>query len=505
MKKEILKLSSIKFILIVIIVASVSLLLAATVYLSKHSKISLPVLTRSSGGNTEILTPIIETPSADALPDDKESDIATTKDPVFPGAGVPAAALVHRFSQPDGYVFCAILVGDERQHAYYLADCDLDYFEQARDIEIYKGEDNYWRYKKNNTVIIARDTCALAPAAYAVQCKEVNFWLDQKISEWKPKEYKPMVFGAMNNIPMNGLSYEFADEYERGIEETGIDFIRTDLPKFSDAVRETEALANLSKLIKSAQSRGKKVMIGNNVNGDKEYFGTKSISWAEYSEKQKEYLRTAANFNPDYIAVILEPVVVVDPKVNKYRYLNFKESVTPKMWGKLIKESISIIKAIDSNIKTAIGIIPQNQYEQEFFAEVLNSKIDIVGVDIYGISGVDATDKILIPEWKSTGGTKEFWIMETWAGGIEFEGSVDQLWKKDIDGKWLKAMAYYSQQNDIKGMNVFYSKHFFSYDKVVINDIERLREAIKTSRTSVFYVYKRLIEEIKNGLTVKQD
>ncbi|MBU4299725.1 MAG: hypothetical protein ABIF85_01605 [Nanoarchaeota archaeon] len=423
----------------------------------------------------------------------------TGKPPII--QGVPAAAIVHQYEQPDGFKLCAILIGDENLHTYYLADCNLDYDNQKRDTEIYKGGDDYWRYK-NGTIIgeLPQDTCASAPEKYKVDCEKTDIWLDQKILEWKPVVYKPMLFGAMNNAPLNGLSYEFSDEYERAIEETGVDFVRMDIPKFSDTTRETEALANLSKLVKSAQSRGKKVMIGNNANGDKEYFGGKSLSWSEYSEKQKEYLRAAANIKPDYIAVILEPVVAVDPKVNAYRYLNFNESVTPKMWVVLVNETIDIIKSIDPNIKTAIGIIPQNPYDRQFFTGVLSSKIDIVGVDIYGISGFDATEIVLVPEWKASGGAKEFWIMETWAGGIEFEGSVDREWKKHMDVKWLKAMAYYSQKDNLSGINPFYSKHFFAYDSETIKDIAKFFNALKTNRTSTFYAYRDLMSEFKRNL-----
>ncbi|MFH1127675.1 MAG: hypothetical protein ABIG84_04715 [archaeon] len=66
---------------------------------------------------------------------------------------VPAAPLVHRLAQPDGSEFCAILVGDENWNTFYLAECDLTYDEQMRSIEIYKGDDGYWKHKSDDTLI----------------------------------------------------------------------------------------------------------------------------------------------------------------------------------------------------------------------------------------------------------------------------------------------------------------------------------------------------------------
>lgn len=70
---------------------------------------------------------------------------------------VPAAPIVHIMSQPNGFKFCEILVGDENWHTNYLADCSLSYGEQKQTVEIYQGSDGYWRYKNNDTIIGIRN------------------------------------------------------------------------------------------------------------------------------------------------------------------------------------------------------------------------------------------------------------------------------------------------------------------------------------------------------------
>lgn len=78
---------------------------------------------------------------------------------VVPSANrVTAAPIVHNTTQPDGYIFCSILVGDENRHTNYLADCSQGYENQKRTIEIYLERDGYWRYKSNNTVIAKENT-----------------------------------------------------------------------------------------------------------------------------------------------------------------------------------------------------------------------------------------------------------------------------------------------------------------------------------------------------------
>jgi len=68
---------------------------------------------------------------------------------------VPAAPIVHNMSQPNGFKFCTIVVGDENWHVNYLADCGLGYDEnnQNRTAEIYEGKDGYWRFKSNDTIL----------------------------------------------------------------------------------------------------------------------------------------------------------------------------------------------------------------------------------------------------------------------------------------------------------------------------------------------------------------
>lgn len=337
-----------------------------------------------------------------------------------------------------------------------------------------------------------QNPCDSAPSEHRLQCEQMNAWLDQKLVEWKPAVYEPMMFGTMNNLLIYGISYEIADEYEKAVEETNVDFVRMDIPKLNG---NTKPMEDLGKMTKSIQGRGKKVMILNNANGDKMYFGDGPISWNQYSEKQKEFVRAAASFRPEYITVAAEPSVASD--FEHERRLSFAEVITPDMWVKLISEMAVIAMKESPGSKIAISIMPQNSFEQSILKGAVNEQnIDIVGLNVYGPESFEAMNNSIIPEWRVAKISKELWLIETWLG---FEGSEDQPWKKDLDSKWVRTMAYYSQQNNISGMNLFFSKHFFAYEKDTIYNMDEFREAIKTQRTPAFYAYKSVIEEIKNN------
>lgn len=70
---------------------------------------------------------------------------------------VTAAPTVHNTTQPNGYKFCAILIGDEHASSVHLADCNLSFDENLGRAEIYEGSDGYWRFKNNDTIIGIRD------------------------------------------------------------------------------------------------------------------------------------------------------------------------------------------------------------------------------------------------------------------------------------------------------------------------------------------------------------
>ncbi|MBU3957969.1 MAG: hypothetical protein KKB25_02755, partial [Nanoarchaeota archaeon] len=66
---------------------------------------------------------------------------------------ITAAPIVHNATQPNGFEFCLIVVGDEHVRSVYLADCNLSFDENLGGAEIYEGTDGYWRFKSNDTII----------------------------------------------------------------------------------------------------------------------------------------------------------------------------------------------------------------------------------------------------------------------------------------------------------------------------------------------------------------
>lgn len=68
-------------------------------------------------------------------------------------AAVTAAPIVHNTTQPNGFEFCLIVIGDEHTSSVRLADCNLSFDENLGRAEIYEGTDGYWRFKNNDTII----------------------------------------------------------------------------------------------------------------------------------------------------------------------------------------------------------------------------------------------------------------------------------------------------------------------------------------------------------------
>ncbi len=315
---------------------------------------------------------------------------------------------------------------------------------------------------------------------------KINIWLDQKIIEWKPVEYKPMNFGVYHVFASDDMfvksNTEFDNKFLDAIEEVNPDivvlYIRPN-SYFSQKER-------YDALINKIRIDGKKLFIGAR-------FDDVNMDFNEYSNALENYTRNIiAGIKPDYFGIVIEPQTME----KKYNF-----TVTDEQWIILVDKIAKLSKQLSSTTKTvADGHVEELNFLQ--LASKLDS-VDIIGFNIYGKAGIYPEYSGYLGNGDVVGNSidfvnsngKETWIVETWTSALvtpqQRERST-QDFMKPIDAKWIRLLTYYAQRHNMKTIVPFYTGKFIYYgeDSIELEDTLNMG-----NRTPIFYEYKSVIEE----------
>lgn len=365
---------------------------------------------------------------------------------------------------------------------------------------------NLWKYTEKS-----QNLCNSVPAQYKTRCEQGNAWLDQKLVEWRPQTYKPMLFGSrisMASYPNPSLMIDYYNDIVlKDLElqiETGADIITIEwYYSLSTLEKNNDLLDAYDKLMNEIKKRNKKIMIADSSEES-------NLTWNEWKQKYKSQVKfLTERWKPDYYVVVFEP----DNYMGRFTSTPVKprftdpESATTEEWVDFTKELVKAVKDTNPNTRTAIALSSPGFYEpylnydpRKYFIESAKiDGLDILGFDIFlGPNPENAFRQVedLISKTKSSG--KEHWVIGTW-GPIEQAGSILGKARETIDAKFLKLVHYFAQNNGFGGVGDIFGTHLFISYNLSKSSAEVKKFYDKGARTQPFYVYKSIIEEVKNN------
>ncbi|MCG2724012.1 hypothetical protein L6303_04670, partial [archaeon] len=331
--------------------------------------------------------------------------------------------------------------------------------------------------------------CASAPTEYMSLCEQKVAWLDQKLVEWKPVEYKAMDFDVYHVYASDNMFVKTNSDIDAKMLDA---ILEVDPDTVLLYIRPKEYFSQkerYDKLINKIRDSGKKLFIGAR-------FDDIEMNFNSYDKALSDYTKNIiALIKPDYYGIVIEPETM------EIKY-NFDASDAD--WKGLVGRIAGLSKQLSPNTKTAVA---GHKEELSFLRIVSDIKdLDIVGFDIYGMEGIYSEYSGYLGKGDVVGSAidyanskgKETWILETWTSAMitsqQTAISVKEF-MKPIDAKWLRLMIYYAQMHNMKAIAPFYTGKFVYYG----SDQNEFVSALNNKqRTPAFYAYKSVIEEIRN-------
>lgn len=339
----------------------------------------------------------------------------------------------------------------------------------------------------NSTPDVLKNPCAEASSVDEDSCEKLNSWLDKKLVEWKPAEYKPMDFAAYHTLAsfpnVINVDLDLLQKYTAGLEETGADTITIYMHGTPFLKNDSKTISKWDAVVAKIKSDGKKLHIAYIP----DVKGSGLTDWASYKSVEmsavKEIMKKYAS---DSIVVLNEPSTIE-------RDLSFKP--TTEQWTELVNDSANLVKISNPKIKVNIQITGGDLLYFDSLISVRN--IDGVGFNIYGVRSFE-TFASYIASVKKAG--KEPLISETWKM-FKDNQKYDEM--DSLDAKWIRVAAYYAQRNSMISINPFFTFYFFIFPAEIRNHssfLDKLESNIEYgSRTESFREYNLIIEEIKNN------
>ena len=325
------------------------------------------------------------------------------------------------------------------------------------------------------------------PTAYREKYIEITSWLDQKLIDWKPKEYQPLNFGAYHVFASDEMFVKSNEEIDLKIlevlEQTNSDIIVLYIRPSSYFSQK----ARYDKLINKIRSNGKKLFIGAR-------FDEVKMDFKEYEKELTDYtINIIAAIKPEYFGVLIEPRTM--EKRNGF-------TASDEEWTKMVERISDQSKQLSPGTKT---VASGHKEELKFLEMASNIKsLDIIGIDLYFNDGTYNEYSGYLGKGDIIGNTidyanskgKETWILETWASdptvGREIQKVSNQPFMMSIDAKWLRLMTYYAQKHNMTVIVPFFTGKFVAYTD---NAEDFIKDLNNNERTPVFYEYKNLIQE----------
>ncbi|MBU4289717.1 MAG: hypothetical protein KKG09_00485 [Verrucomicrobia bacterium] len=329
------------------------------------------------------------------------------------------------------------------------------------------------------------------PTEYRDKYIKIMSWLDQKLIEWKPSEYKPMNFAAYHVFASDNMFVRSNEEIDLkvldALEQTNSDIIVLYIrPKSYFSQKE-----RYDTLINKIRTDGKKLFIGAR-------FDEVRIDFMEYEKELTDYTKNIiATIKPDFYGVVIEPRTM--ERINSFK-------ASDKEWVDLVKRISELSKQLSPDTKTAVA---GHKEELKFLqlAAHINS-VDIIGFDIYDNGGIYSEYSGYLGKGDVIGNTidyanskgKETWILETWVADITAGKNIKmvstQEYMKPIDAKWIRVITYYALRHNMKVITPFFTGKFVVYTE---NPAEFKSALDSGQRTVVFHAYKSVIEEFRKG------
>lgn len=347
------------------------------------------------------------------------------------------------------------------------------------------------------------------PAEHRDRYNKMDLWLDQKISEWKPAEYKPVSFCAHHLLAseqmINFTDGSFDIPFLEMLEETGIDCVRVSIYPYNYEKYPQRYDALIAKIKEKKLKLMAAYMVGDLPQGT-------VGSFKEYKKKELDFTEMfIKKHNPDYYAVVTEPITME-------KRIKLGSRLSDEEWIGLVKEAVDLVKEINPKVKTIAAV--NTEAGQFDLAKKLSgvNNLDIIGFQLYGLAGMykeykgwagigDVVTQTI--DYVKTKG-KDTWITETWLsipsaetwnGTKSSNTYFNEPLMAALDAKWIRAIAYYAKKNDVKGISPFFTGKFISYPSGNRDEQKNnlLRDFKANNRTLPFYAYRDVITEIKNG------
>lgn len=333
--------------------------------------------------------------------------------------------------------------------------------------------------------------CDGADSIYKAKCNELNSWLDQRLVEWKPAEYKPMNFCvyhvyASDNMFVKSnadIDIKMLDAIEGVNPDTVVLYIRPG-SYFSQKER-------YDALINRIRNDGKKLFIGAR-------FDDVNMDFNGYGNALENYTKNIiALIKPDYFGIVLEPMTMEQ----KYNF-----DATDEQWVALVDRIAKLSKQLSPATKT----VADGHKEELNFLQMASAlaSVDIIAFNIYETQGIYSEYSGYLGNGDVVGNSidfanskgKETWMLETWTSaniGFFQTSMSTKEFMKPIDAKWVRVLTYYAQRHNMNAIVPFYTGKFVYYG----TDPNELLSAINAgSRTPVFYAYKSIIEEVRKNM-----
>lgn len=371
-----------------------------------------------------------------------------------------------------------------------------------------------WAYNKgkyakadkllDKAFISLKEARILLPSGLSPQVEEEyyrrNAWLEEKLVDWEPVEYKPMKFIGFH-LPLSYHSdktslsedIEFLDMFD----ELGVDVVSVGIPVDMPGA----LLEKLDTISVEVRGRGMELKIwyfalhDGRVGDEEKYNATKHI---------------IERYHPDYYAILHEPKV--------------EGSSAKKGLQEYVNKTCNLVKSIDPTVTTTVTLAPRHPDYANYFVEI--PELDIIGFDLYGLEVLkedteEGREVVNTIELIHAHG-KKIWIEEGWFSAQKTHTTSPQpipgfecpnrTW---FDAKWIEVITYYAQKHDIEAVEPFFTDKFILYPGYTtwkydsskyppIQPIPQYLQDFKTAlaegrRTPTFYSFKEVIEEVKGG------
>jgi glutathione S-transferase len=201
------------------------------------------------------------------------------------------------------------------------------------------------------------------------------------------------------------------------------------------------------------------------------------------------YRDMARQMRPDVFVIVHEPTTLA-------YWLGVK--ATPADWVKFIKDCALATKQVSPRTRIGAGAFQLEDEYYDAFAAI--PEVDVLTLDIYFLPALPKFARMAATAHKNG---KEVYIEETWRypirnlNGKRTRDVVKDVYK-DVDAKWLDAMALFAARNGLSAVTAECTTTFFTYRPETLDTSDRpfveavVKDVESGTRTSTFHAFQSL-------------